>query len=468
MVRLSLEHGNCGGVGLRLRGLRDDGRLAPGRLRGGPRLRPARHRPQRAAGGSSPPGHGAPPLRRAGQFLAPALRHLPATRPRGRARGARKRRFHDRRVRPVPAELVGHADRARISSGFLERYSPTVEFLERMHATAYREVQTMILQWARALQGATATPTSLDGDGFAESAYLETYGGKGIFGSWYVTLKIELLQHLRRHRRSARGRAGNGKTWPKCSRARPGPPCSPSSTRSCCAPGSPRRRTRPGRRRWPRRSRSPGACGSGPSNCAGKLRPHAPTWWRRRSRGRAATATGHSPASRPRWLGRSAQVSPRYRALINERYGEFWLEPGAARGGRGVPARGPYTATGSGARTPRSRPSRRRHAVLRPDRAPRDAPGSGPPRRRTPRSARSTFARWSKSGRPSPVRWISRCCSAGSCAWRSSMPAPNGATWCSSTTARPRSTSPAARTRSRCGRRWAPRWRRRRACPRRW
>jgi hypothetical protein len=79
-------------------------------------------------------------------------------------------------------------------AGFLERYEPTVDFLGRMHAHAYREVQKMSLQWARALQGASAAPTSLSGNGFDDSAYLGTYGSKGIFGSWYVTLKLELLQ----------------------------------------------------------------------------------------------------------------------------------------------------------------------------------------------------------------------------------------------------------------------------------
>ena len=78
--------------------------------------------------------------------------------------------------------------------GFLQRHGPTVDFLARMQAHAYREVQKMILQWARALQGRTSAPTSLDGDDFREADFLATYGGKGIFGSWYVTMKIELLR----------------------------------------------------------------------------------------------------------------------------------------------------------------------------------------------------------------------------------------------------------------------------------
>jgi predicted ATPase/transcriptional regulator with GAF, ATPase, and Fis domain/tRNA A-37 threonylcarbamoyl transferase component Bud32 len=78
-------------------------------------------------------------------------------------------------------------------AGFLENHGPTVEFLGRMRATAYAEVQKMILHWAVALQGRTESPTSLTGPGFDEKAYLAAYGNKGIFGSWYVTLKLELL-----------------------------------------------------------------------------------------------------------------------------------------------------------------------------------------------------------------------------------------------------------------------------------
>ena len=92
-------------------------------------------------------------------------------------------------------------------SAFLEQHEPTVGFLQQMRATAYAEVQKMILQWARALQGRTESPDSLTGPGFEESAYLAAYGKKGIFGSWYVTLKIELLNtfgHVAEARRAAR------------------------------------------------------------------------------------------------------------------------------------------------------------------------------------------------------------------------------------------------------------------------
>ncbi|MGH7535664.1 MAG: hypothetical protein ACREMG_08760, partial [Gemmatimonadales bacterium] len=78
-------------------------------------------------------------------------------------------------------------------AGFLAKYQPTVEFLERMRAMAYREVQKMILHWALALQGRTVAPASLTSPEFDEATYLAEHGNHGIFGSWYVTLKLELL-----------------------------------------------------------------------------------------------------------------------------------------------------------------------------------------------------------------------------------------------------------------------------------
>jgi len=78
-------------------------------------------------------------------------------------------------------------------AGFLAKYEPSVDFLVRMQVRAYSEVQKMILHWALALQGRTEAPTSLTGPYFSEAAYLDTLGLDGLFGSWYVTLKLELL-----------------------------------------------------------------------------------------------------------------------------------------------------------------------------------------------------------------------------------------------------------------------------------
>jgi predicted ATPase/transcriptional regulator with GAF, ATPase, and Fis domain len=208
-------------------------------------------------------------------------------------------------------------------AGFLERYDPTVEFLARLRATAYREVQKMILQWARALQGATTSPDSLDGDGFEETAYLSTYGGKGIFGSWYVTLKLELLHTfgaIDQARSAARewepiAEVFSSSPWPAMFAFR--------HALVLCA--------------W-----APGADEAERDEAMAKadqLATRLRTWAENspenfrhlyelvaaeiaRVRGRAADAFERFESA---LALAQAQPSPRYRALINERYGEFWL-----------------------------------------------------------------------------------------------------------------------------------------------
>jgi predicted ATPase/transcriptional regulator with GAF, ATPase, and Fis domain len=206
---------------------------------------------------------------------------------------------------------------------FLAHYEPTVDVLARLRASAYREVQKMILQWARALQGRTASPTSLDGDGFEEAAYLATYGGKGIFGSWYVTLKLELLHTfapMEEARRAAReweatAEVFTSSPWPAMFAFRH------AMVLCAWAPSAPE----------PERAEALAKA----DELAARLRiwaHNAPENFGHlselvaaeiaRARGHAAEAFEHFEAA---LALAQAQPSPRYRALINERYGEFWL-----------------------------------------------------------------------------------------------------------------------------------------------
>ena len=208
-------------------------------------------------------------------------------------------------------------------AGFLERYEPTIDFLARLRANAYREVQKMILQWACALQGRTTMPTSLDGDGFEEAAYLSTYGQKGIFGSWYVTLKLELL-HTFGAIDEARSAAREWEPTAEVFTSSPWPAMFAFRHALVLAAWVPTA-TEPER----------AAALAKADELAARLRiwaDNAPENFGHlyelvaaeiaRARGRAAEAFDHFESA---LALAQAQPSPRYRALINERYGEFWL-----------------------------------------------------------------------------------------------------------------------------------------------
>ncbi len=208
-------------------------------------------------------------------------------------------------------------------AGFLDKYGPSVAFLVRMQVRAYSEVQKMILHWALALQGRTEAPTSLTGPDFSESAYLATFGNSGLFGSWYVTLKLELLNvfgQVEEARAAARewepiAEVFISSIWPAMFAFR--------HVLVICAwlPQAPVE-ARP-------------EAEAKLDELAGRLRvwaENAPENFRHlylvasaeiaRVRGRVAEAFGQYEAALEE---AQKQVSPRHRALVNELYGEFWL-----------------------------------------------------------------------------------------------------------------------------------------------
>jgi predicted ATPase/transcriptional regulator of aromatic amino acid metabolism/tRNA A-37 threonylcarbamoyl transferase component Bud32 len=208
-------------------------------------------------------------------------------------------------------------------AGFLEKYEPTVEFLVRMHATAYAEVQKMILHWAKALQGRTEAPASLSGPGFDEAQFLHTYGKKGIFGSWYVTMKLELLNtfgHVDEARAAARewepvAEVFTSSMWPAMFAFRHALSlCAwlPSAAADERAEAEAKLDELAGRLRvWAHNS--PENFGHLSDLAAAEIA---------RVRGQTGAAFEHYEAA---LAAAQRQPSPRYRALVNELYGEFWL-----------------------------------------------------------------------------------------------------------------------------------------------
>ncbi len=208
--------------------------------------------------------------------------------------------------------------------GFLMKYEPSVEFLQRMRAVAYSEVQKMILHWGLALEGRTESPTSLSAAGFDEAGYLATFGLRGLFGSWYVTLKLELLNTFGRveeARAAARewepvAEVFTSSIWPAMFAFR--------HMLAICAwlPRAP----------VDQRAEADAKL----DQLSARFRvwaENAPENFRHlyllatagiaRVRGEAGRAFEHYEAA---LAEAEKQPSPRYRALINELYGEFWLE----------------------------------------------------------------------------------------------------------------------------------------------
>ncbi|HEU5039187.1 MAG TPA: serine/threonine-protein kinase PknK, partial [Gemmatimonadales bacterium] len=206
---------------------------------------------------------------------------------------------------------------------FLEKYQPSVEFLQRMRAMAYSEVQKMILHWALAFQGRTESPTSLTGPDFSETTYLETFGRSGLFASWYVTMKLELLATFGAVE-EARARAREwepvaevfaSSVWPALFAFR--------HALAICAwlPTAPEVE---GEESLAKAEELAGRLRLWAENAAANF-AHLHRLVEAeiaRVRGRSAEAFEHYEAALDH---AQRQTSPRHRALVNELYGEFWL-----------------------------------------------------------------------------------------------------------------------------------------------
>jgi predicted ATPase/transcriptional regulator with GAF, ATPase, and Fis domain len=77
----------------------------------------------------------------------------------------------------------------------LERLaSSNVEAVRRVRMTHFCAALQIILQWGRALQGRTASPTSLSDDSFDEAAFGRNYVSESLFQMFYLDAKLALLQ----------------------------------------------------------------------------------------------------------------------------------------------------------------------------------------------------------------------------------------------------------------------------------
>jgi predicted ATPase/transcriptional regulator with GAF, ATPase, and Fis domain len=115
-----------------------------------------------------------------------------------------------------PALLI-----ARSLDGFVRTYSPALALLERFKMPDFLAAHRVVLNWARALQGMTASPLSLSDDTFDEGAFVARYEGQNaFFMAFRETARLHLALLLENYdvalEAARRGREGAlaGTIWP--------------------------------------------------------------------------------------------------------------------------------------------------------------------------------------------------------------------------------------------------------------
>jgi len=78
-------------------------------------------------------------------------------------------------------------------ASFQQVYRPTVDYSERIQMRHIADAKRVLLQWGRALQGSTESPTSLTDASFDEDAYRRTYQGQRLFEMFYCVARLALL-----------------------------------------------------------------------------------------------------------------------------------------------------------------------------------------------------------------------------------------------------------------------------------
>ena len=71
-----------------------------------------------------------------------------------------------------------------------EAADAAVTHCRRVRMPAFADAPQVVLQWGLALQGKTAAPTSLDGAGFSEDAYLAAHAGQSLFEMFFRVAKL--------------------------------------------------------------------------------------------------------------------------------------------------------------------------------------------------------------------------------------------------------------------------------------
>jgi predicted ATPase/transcriptional regulator with GAF, ATPase, and Fis domain len=75
---------------------------------------------------------------------------------------------------------------------FVRDYSPNLALINKLKITSFADALTVMLNWAKALQGDTASPTSLSDEGFDEDEYARTYRTNAFFTTFHAVARLHL------------------------------------------------------------------------------------------------------------------------------------------------------------------------------------------------------------------------------------------------------------------------------------
>jgi PAS domain S-box-containing protein len=85
-------------------------------------------------------------------------------------------------------EMLCTQDLAR----FVQDYVPGVALVDRLKAAGFADSLRLVLNWARALQGATRTPLSLSDESLEEQDYVDRYRDHPFFAAIHAVLRLQL------------------------------------------------------------------------------------------------------------------------------------------------------------------------------------------------------------------------------------------------------------------------------------
>ncbi|HET9530200.1 MAG TPA: sigma 54-interacting transcriptional regulator, partial [Blastocatellia bacterium] len=76
--------------------------------------------------------------------------------------------------------------------GFVRECSPNLALIRKLRAANFADGQSLLLNWARALQGETLAPLSLSNEEFDENDYLSTYRDNPFFEMFFYSARLHL------------------------------------------------------------------------------------------------------------------------------------------------------------------------------------------------------------------------------------------------------------------------------------
>jgi transcriptional regulator with GAF, ATPase, and Fis domain len=75
---------------------------------------------------------------------------------------------------------------------FVRDYTPSLALIKKLKITSFADALKIMLNWARALKGETASPISLSDEEFDENQYAETYRGNAFFTAFQAVARVHL------------------------------------------------------------------------------------------------------------------------------------------------------------------------------------------------------------------------------------------------------------------------------------